>query len=302
MEEIVSMDIPRSKTSEGLLWNERVETHQEQTQFRKQSISGKSKICRSLAKMEDRVSKRYDPILGMNGHPLLDEYAGINNLDDHLGPVPRGPASGAGIFFCMSLSINLILKGHGNNDEYNANVPSRNPSRQKAYPNERYGSDIPNHFVPNHMPNTIAPYRLPVNKLQIPTSLPSIQKSQPVYSDNREFSPNYADFYGQSNIYDDSNFNMYDPPRSRQYGSLTYRGLEDRLKQYNKDNKLRIKLLKQNQKIDMLMYNQMRSNSQVDIMSHAGIPGYPNMNRPYMDPQNRVYADMAAQQQSNIKL
>lgn len=51
--------------------------------------------------MEDRVSKRYDPILGMNGHPLLDEYAGINNLDDHLGPMPRGPISGAGIIFLL---------------------------------------------------------------------------------------------------------------------------------------------------------------------------------------------------------
>lgn len=230
----------------------------------------------------------------------------------------------------MSLDIDLILKGYGNNDENTANISSRNPTRQKAYPNERYSSDIPNHFVPNQIPNTIAPYRVPVNKLQIPTSLPSIQKSHVVYSDNRESSPNYPNypnysnyanyanypnyydpnFYGQSNQYDDSNY-MYDLPRSRQYerqyerqsGPMTHRELEDRLKQFNKDNKLRIKLLKQNQKIDMLMHNQMRSNSQVDIMSHVGNPGHPQGNRPYMmDAQSRMYADFAEQQKSNLEL
>lgn len=203
----------------------------------------------------------------------------------------------------------LILKGYGNNDEYHqvdvpSRNPSRNPSRQIGYPNDRYIYDTPNHFVPNQMPGTIAPYRGPMKKLHIPTSLPSIQKSQVVHSDNREFSPNYPNTYRQSNTYDDPNFHVYDFPRSKHHESVTYRELEDRLKQYNKDNKLRIKLLKQNQKIDMLMQNQMRSNSQVDIMSHAGNGGnvgYPYANRPYMmEPPNRMYADLVAQQQSNI--
>lgn len=66
-------------------------------------LRDKSKMCRSLVKMEDRVSKKYDPIFGMNGHPLLDEYAGVNKLEDQLGQVARGPVSGAGIIFFASV-------------------------------------------------------------------------------------------------------------------------------------------------------------------------------------------------------
>ncbi len=66
----------------------------------------------------------------------------------------------------------------------------------------------------------------------------------------------------QNRLLDDLN-------RKMETQSMIQKEVDDRLREYKKETKLKMKLLKQNQKIEMLSQGQMLSNS---IMANAGRP------------------------------
>lgn len=88
----------------------------------------------------------------------------------------------------------------------------------------------------------------------------------------------------QNRLLDDLN-------RKMETQSLIQKEVDDRLREYKKETKLKMKLLKQNQKIELLSQGQMLSNS---IMANAGRPPL------YMPPYNTNIYDPLSGKNVNI--